>query len=210
MLLPWLVAPHSRAIDALRLPLAIPGFEPAEVGNDIPQPSPDGNRVLWSVFDTTRQRQLAVSSLRPAGSQSCPEQTVSALLLVTGWSGVAFFRAGKLQKIAIAGGNPQTIMQLPAMASGSWSSSGEILYTPNPRGPLYVVSENGGAPSQITSLKRGTVQNSHRDPISPRLAPASVYGPISQSQFNCVYLADRTTRQMTRLEGSDSTHNLCR
>ena len=65
---------------------------------------------------------------------------------------------GKLKKIAVAGGPPQTIADTAAV-SGSWNSDGVILFNTTSNSPLSRVSIAGGAVSLVTSLEPGEVRH---------------------------------------------------
>jgi Tol biopolymer transport system component/predicted Ser/Thr protein kinase len=65
---------------------------------------------------------------------------------------IAFFMEGKLQKIAIGGGPPQTVCEIPQLGrSGSWNRDGVLIYALT-GGGLMRVPAAGGVPSQLTSL----------------------------------------------------------
>jgi Tol biopolymer transport system component len=74
---------------------------------------------------------------------------------------IGFFSAGKLKKVALAGGPVQVLCDAPEGRGASWSSRGVILFTPNIREPLYKVSEGGGTPEKVTDAKSGWT---HRNP----------------------------------------------
>jgi serine/threonine protein kinase len=63
---------------------------------------------------------------------------------------LAFFSNGKLKKINLAGGLPQTICDASSGRGATWSTDGIILYAPGAYGPLYKVSASGGKPEQVT------------------------------------------------------------
>ncbi len=74
---------------------------------------------------------------------------------------VGFFSAGKLKKVALAGGPVQVLCDAPEGRGASWSSRGVIIFTPNIREPLYKVPEGGGTPEKVTDAKPGWT---HRNP----------------------------------------------
>jgi eukaryotic-like serine/threonine-protein kinase len=74
---------------------------------------------------------------------------------------LGFFSAGKLKKVALAGGPVQVLCDAPEGRGASWSPRGVIIFTPNIREPLYKVAEGGGVPEKITETKAGWT---HRNP----------------------------------------------
>jgi eukaryotic-like serine/threonine-protein kinase len=68
---------------------------------------------------------------------------------------LGFFSAGKLKKVALAGGPVQILCDAPEGRGASWSPRGVIIFTPNIFEPLYKVPEGGGTPEKITEAKPG-------------------------------------------------------
>ena len=76
---------------------------------------------------------------------------------------VAFFAAGKLKKVAIAGGPPRELTDATATGGrgGSWSRDNVIVFDRAGSG-LFRVSDDGGVPAAVTSLAEG--ETAHRWP----------------------------------------------
>ncbi len=74
---------------------------------------------------------------------------------------LGFFSAGKLKKVALAGGPVQVLCDAPEGRGASWSPRGVIIFTPNIREPLYKVPEGGGTATKLTEAKPGWT---HRNP----------------------------------------------
>ncbi len=77
---------------------------------------------------------------------------------------VAFFAQGKLKRIALAGGPPQTLCDAPNGRGGAWNSDGVILFAPSLSGGLYSVPAQGGLPAPVTKVEISNALNSHRFP----------------------------------------------
>jgi Tol biopolymer transport system component len=64
---------------------------------------------------------------------------------------IGFFARGKLQRISIAGGEPQIICDTPGNAGATWNQDGVILFTPRFEGAaVHRVSAAGGTPTPVT------------------------------------------------------------
>ncbi len=74
---------------------------------------------------------------------------------------LGFFSAGKLKKVALAGGPVQVLCDAPEGRGASWSPRGVIIFTPNIRESLYQVAEGGGIPEKLTEPKTSWT---HRNP----------------------------------------------
>jgi WD40 repeat protein len=78
---------------------------------------------------------------------------------------IAFQSAGRLKKIDIAGGPPQTVCEgVGVLLGGSWNSDGVILFGSN-NGPILRVPSAGGAASPVTKMERERGEGNHTDPI---------------------------------------------
>jgi Tol biopolymer transport system component len=63
---------------------------------------------------------------------------------------IAFVSDGKLKRIDIAGGAPQTITELNFFGGGSWTRDNVILFSDTPKGGILKVPAAGGTPVQVT------------------------------------------------------------
>ena len=118
--------------------------------------SPDGSMLALNTTDSAGRSQLWIRSLDSLTGQPLPgtEERNQAF-----WSAdsrfVAFYADGKLKKIAVSGGSPQTIADAPGGgngASGSWNREGTVLFVPIRGGVIHRVSESGGAATPVTTL----------------------------------------------------------
>src|SRR5262249_24978890 len=77
---------------------------------------------------------------------------------------IGFFASGKMKRVDIGGGPPQTIADAAAGRGGAWDRDGVILFSPTNASPLSRVSAAGGQPAiQVTKLDLPR-QGSHRFP----------------------------------------------
>jgi len=77
---------------------------------------------------------------------------------------IGFFAQGKLKKIAVTGGPPQTLCDAPGGRGGTWSAAGLVLFAPNLTGGLYKVSAAGGVPEPATKFTASAPSDSQRYP----------------------------------------------
>jgi len=123
--------------------------------------SPDGSRLAFLTGDASETklwvRDVNTGTVRQIENIERP--------MFPFWSPdgkyLGFFSAGKLKKVALAGGPVQVLCDAPEGRGASWSSRGVIIFTPNIREPLYKVAEGGGVPEKITEAKPGWT---HRNP----------------------------------------------
>jgi eukaryotic-like serine/threonine-protein kinase len=95
---------------------------------------------------------------------------------------LGFFAGGKLKKIEIRGGLPQTLCDAPEGRGGTWNRDGVIVFGPS-FGPIYRVSAAGGPAAQLTRLDASRQESWH---IWPSFLPDGRH---------FLYLADSPRRE---------------
>ncbi|HXI02063.1 MAG TPA: hypothetical protein VNI57_02695, partial [Candidatus Saccharimonadales bacterium] len=127
----------------------------AQVGS--PHISPDGRHIVfWGTEKDGTQRiwlrDLEDPEAHPlAGSQGALSRPF--------WSPdsryVGFMADGKLKKIPIGGGPPQSLCDAPNLLEGTWSPLGAILFDGWGRDPIRHVSPDGGESTPVIEPKSG-------------------------------------------------------
>ena len=129
--------------------------------------SPDGRHLAFYGARLGRAARLWLRSMgsldvRPSRARSCPSHPSPPPF----WSPDSRFIAfqagdGKLKKLDVSGGPPQTLCDLPGVAvGGSWNRDGDIIVG-NTGGGLLRVRETGGAASQVTVLDPSRKEEFH-------------------------------------------------
>jgi serine/threonine protein kinase/Tol biopolymer transport system component len=77
---------------------------------------------------------------------------------------LAYFAGTQLMKVDLSSGISTQIAKVDNPRGGTWSSKGEILFSPNFRSPIFAVSANGGEPRPVTQIDF-TQFTSHRWPF---------------------------------------------
>ena len=121
--------------------------------------SPDGLRISFSADSSDGRHLLWVQSLSGQSAQSLDGTEGASFPF---WSpdsrSIGFFSHKKLERIAAAGGPPQTIAFAPFGRGGSWGRGGVILFAPDQAGPVFTVAESGGTPRAVTKLDESLKQ----------------------------------------------------
>jgi eukaryotic-like serine/threonine-protein kinase len=149
---------HVRLEEAQR-PMTSAWLPPADtefasIVDGPPALSPDGSKFAFLTgigFDT----KLWVRDVATGAFQAIDAERPSFPFWSPDSKYVGFFSAGKLKKVALAGGPVQVLCDAPEGRGASWSPRGVIIFTPNIREPLYKVSEAGGVPEKITDAQPG-------------------------------------------------------
>jgi len=127
--------------------------------------SPDGRTVAYFASGPAGD-ELWVRPLGSETARALPETKGGRWPLFWSYDGrfAAYFSDGKLKKVAIDGGSPDTICAAKIGRGGSWSQDGVIVFAPTPEGPLFRVSAGGGEATPVTVLDPARHETSHRFP----------------------------------------------
>ena len=127
--------------------------------------SPDGRRIAFGARDAAGKTFLWVRSLDALAARALPEtEGATYPFWSPDGSALGFFARGKLMRIGVDGGPPQSVCNAPDGRGGSWGSRGDILLAPDPRGPIVRVRAGGGDPVPVTRLPSGKSEAAHRWP----------------------------------------------
>jgi len=122
---------------------------------DTPKISPDGRTIAFSAADTTGAQRLWIRPLGSLESQALAStETAGRPFWSTDSRFVAFMSDGKLKKIAVGGGPPQTVCESKSRGDGTWSKEGIILYDGSPSDSIMRVNAGGGIPAPATRIDR--------------------------------------------------------
>jgi eukaryotic-like serine/threonine-protein kinase len=126
--------------------------------------SPDGRRL---VFEATTPEGRTYLWLRALDAEEPEMLEATEGGEYPFWSpdgrSIGFFADGKLKRMDLPNGPPQTLCDAPTGRGGTWSKSGVIVFAPSSKSGLFRVSASGGAPQQITTPSAGVY--SHRWPV---------------------------------------------
>lgn len=123
---------------------------------------------------------------------------------------LAFFSAGKLRRVSIAGGTPQVICDAAGaralLPSGTWGEDGQILFWTWPEPGLWRVSPAGGVPEPL----KGTQAPQHLRYRRPYLLPGGrhvLFGVWSPGSARVEIMSLETTQPRTLIAaGSDPSY----
>ena len=127
--------------------------------------SPDGSLLVYAAaMDGSPQlfmRPLAAFESRPIPGTA----GASGPFFSPDGQWLGFVADGKIQKVALAGGMPISIADVPSLTSGaSWGADGHIVFADLRSQGLMRVSEDGGTPEIFTTPDSDDCENSHRLP----------------------------------------------
>ena len=125
-----------------------------------PAISPDGSTVAFWAPDDAGRIQLWVRDLGSPQARVLPdtlitEHDVTGLQPVFSPDGRALvaFLNGKLQRISLDGGSPQTLADAPQPRGATWGVDGQIVYQPAVGGALHVIAASGGTPRPLPEAR---------------------------------------------------------
>jgi serine/threonine protein kinase/Tol biopolymer transport system component len=131
--------------------------------------SPDGARLLMSGFNPAGVSSLYLRSLDAVAAQPIKgtERATGAFWSADGRS-IAFASEGKLRRLELPDGSPQTICDTANVLGGTWNRDGVILFVPSFGQPIVRVPATGGNPVAVTKVDEGRRESAH---LSPEFLP---------------------------------------
>ncbi len=194
---------------ATRLVASIPPPEntPFQLIGDVGAPpvlSPDGLNLVFGGGDHLWIRSLESGEAHPL------EGTENGTFPF--WSPdsrrIAFFSAGKLRVMDIAGGAPVPLCDASNPRGGAWSKKGVLLFTPNIRDGLYQIPASGGTPVAVTKVDTSK-HSTHRWPQFLPDGDHFIYLAMNhagQREYSGIYLGSLSTAGSpgTLLFGTDA------
>ncbi|HEV8368020.1 MAG TPA: protein kinase [Pyrinomonadaceae bacterium] len=168
--------------------------------------SPDGQRLLMRIADSTGKVGLWIRPLNGLAAQMLPgtEGAGSSFWSADSRS-VAFFAAGKLKRIDIAGGYAQTICESPEGRGGTWNRDGTIIFSAIGSDGLLRVSASGGSPTLITKLDQSREESWHRLPYFLPDGKHFLFAANSaRSEDSGVYVGALDSNETKRLIGAST------
>ncbi len=120
--------------------------------------SPDGTRLVYVSQGRLFTRRLD----QPNTTELAGTQGAYVPFFSPDGQWVAFFTAGKLQKISVEGGSAITLCNATNGRGGSWGEDGNIIAALSTNGGLSRIPSAGGPPTPVTDLQTG--EATHRWP----------------------------------------------
>ncbi|HEY1805648.1 MAG TPA: protein kinase [Terracidiphilus sp.] len=145
----WLLLKPKPQPNMIRFSIAPPANEELDHGGEM-SISPDGRTIAF-IAEAGADKPPALW-LRPLDSETAVPVQGTEGAQVPFWSPdsqqIGFFANGKLEKIAVTGGMPQTLCDADS-PGGSWNRNGVILFSR--ANGIYRVPDAGGTPTLVTA-----------------------------------------------------------
>jgi len=161
----------------VRLLLTLPDgtSDPGQPATPQTVPSPDGRFLAFIAIDnSTGNSSLWV---RPLDSLAAHRLDKTEKANFPFWSPdsrfIGFFAVDKLKKVAVEGGSPQTICDVPGIVAGvmatpgdggTWNQEGVIVFGNRTGQPLMRVPASGGLPTPVTAFDKAAGEHLHTWP----------------------------------------------
>jgi len=163
--------------------------------------SPDGGSVAF-IARVGRVTQLWVRRLDSLAPRALPEtEDVSFAFWSPDSRNLGFFAQGKLKRIAVTGGPPQTLCDADSSRGASWGRRDVIIFA-RVSGEILRIAASGGTPQRVTALDASRHEGTHRWPYflpdgNHFLYMAALLGPVSEE--NVFYLGSLDQKESRML-----------
>ncbi|OLC30673.1 MAG: hypothetical protein AUH28_15145 [Acidobacteria bacterium 13_1_40CM_56_16] len=114
--------------------------------------SPDGKRVAYVASSRGGSSQLYVRALDSLARPLAGTEGAYGPFFSPDGQWIGFFASGKLKKVAVNGGAPIAVTDVPQACGGSWASDDNIVFTPFQFQGVMEVPASGGMPQALTNL----------------------------------------------------------
>ena len=115
---------------------------------------------------------------------------------------LGFFADGKLKRIDISGGPPQTLATAPGGRGGTWNGDGTIVFAPTASGSLSTVQARGGNTSALTHVDPPH-QVAHRFPQFLPDGQTFLFFVAGSPDTQGIYLGSLDSSRIQRLTAAD-------
>ena len=143
--------PAPAAADPIWLALLPPNGR--FTNSSVPAISPDGTQIAFWAPDEAGRVMLWLRRLDSPDMRPLPGTEVLTEPYHVFWAPdgkrLAFFADGQLKRTSVDGGTPQVLADAANARGGSWSRSGQILFSPVSAAGIFVVPETGGTPARV-------------------------------------------------------------
>jgi eukaryotic-like serine/threonine-protein kinase len=164
--------------------------------------SPDGSKVVF-VGTSDGQSKLWLRSIDSSEARPLAgtERGLAPFWSPNGRS-IGFFADGRLKRVDIAGGSPQTLAPGGVPLGGAWNSDGTILFGNNPGGAILRTSAAGGDFTPATRIGSAE-QRGHAFPSFLPDGRHFLFFAIGSPSTRGAYIGQLDDLNTTRLFGSD-------
>jgi serine/threonine-protein kinase len=149
-------APSDQGVSQVKFSVALPSNDSIGeyVGSSVAL-SRDGTKLAYVVNHGT-ERSIFIRPLNQLeGTSVAGTERGSAPFFSPDGEWLGFAADGKLKKVAVKGGQPQTLCDVAVMPGATWGPDDTIVYSPNFNVGLFAISARGGKPQRLTTPKSG-------------------------------------------------------
>jgi eukaryotic-like serine/threonine-protein kinase len=126
--------------------------------------SPDGTHLVYAAIrgGTSQLYLRPLDQMQATPIEGAEDGTFPFFSPDGQWLG--FFADGKLKKTPISGGPSVVLCDTAGGRGGSWGENGTIIFAPEARGGLYLISAAGGPPQVLATPDSNKGETSYRSP----------------------------------------------
>jgi serine/threonine protein kinase/Tol biopolymer transport system component len=171
--------------------------------------SPDGTQLAYVVHggDTNH---LCLRSMEAFDAKTIQgTEGAEAPFFSPNGNWIGFFADGKLKKVSLFGGAPQTICEVQRAREGCWLEDDTIVFADEQKYGLWQVTTNGGEPKQLTTALKLQKENREHSHLFPHILPEGkgvLFTIFSPGQNLIAAFSFETGQYMTLIEQGSCAH----
>jgi Tol biopolymer transport system component len=169
--------------------------------------SPDGRKLAFIANEAAGRRLIWVRPLDTLIAQPLlgTDDAQNPFWSPDGRSIGFYTPQGKLKKVDVSGGPPQTVCDGVSPFGLTWNRDGVILFGSNNSGVIQRVSAAGGTPSPVTTLDKSRQETNHRLPYFLPDGKHFLYLALSsQAENTAIYIGSIESKDTKRLFAASS------
>jgi len=184
-------------------------YEPMAAYGSAVALSPDGRRLAY-VVRRSETSHLYLRSFKEFNAQMIPGTEDARMpFFSSDGNWIGFCAGGKLKKVSLLGGAPQTICEVQRAREGCWLEDNTIVFAEEQKYGLWQVTASGGEPKRLTTPLKFLKEEQEHSHLYPHILPGGkgvLFTIASPGQSRIAALSLETGRSKPLIDRGTYAH----